>query len=528
MQTSVPSKHPLNLIPHPLNIYPGEGECTITAEMLITWNGEESESLAHLLAEYLRPATGFVFPVQSALEAKAGAIHLVSLGNPPPDEAGFFPEDYTILAEPGGITVTAAAPAGLARGIQTLRQLLPEAIFSNQRQAGPWHLPCGTIDDRPRFRWRGLHLDVSRHFFSVGEVCRMIELLALHRFNICHLHLVDDQGWRIEIRKYPRLTEVGSQRRNTLIGHESNRPRRYDDQSHGGFFTQEDIRTIVAFAERRKITVVPEIEMPGHAQAAIAAYPELGCGSGVIEPRCHWGISHHVFNVEEATLSFLCDVLDEVMELFPSRFIHIGGDEAIKVEWSESARVQWRMAELGIGSEEELQAWFIGRMAAHIDKRGRRLIGWDEILEGGLVAGATVMSWRGEDGGIAAARAGHDVVMAPGNKVYFDHYQAEPISLEPLAICGLTTTEQVYDYDPIPSELEPEHRHFILGAQGQLWTEYIPTLSHLEYMTYPRACALAEALWLPLEAKCPARFLSSLKYHRKRLKALEVNAHKRP
>jgi len=284
----------------------------------------------------------------------------------------------------------------------------------------------------------------------------------------------------------------------------------------------------VAFAERRKIIVVPEIEMPGHAQAAIAAYPELGCFEGAIQPRCHWGISQHVFNVEEKTLSFLCNVLDEVMELFPSRFIHIGGDEAPKFEWSESAHVQDRMAELGLGSEVQLQSWFVSRLAQHINGRGRRLLGWDEILEGGLVEGATVMSWRSEAEGLEAARTGHDVVMAPCEKVYFDHYQAEPISAEPLAFGGRTTTEQVYHYEPIPKELEPESSHHILGAQGHIWTEYIPTFRQVENMAYPRACALAEALWLPPQTKSYPRFLRALDHHRKRLENLVVNAHKQP
>ncbi|MEI8312728.1 MAG: family 20 glycosylhydrolase, partial [Verrucomicrobiota bacterium] len=257
-------------------------------------------------------------------------------------------------------------------------------------------------------------------------------------------------------------------------------------------------------------------------------YPDLGCTGERIETRCHWGISQHVYNAEETTIAFLCDVLDEVVELFPSLFIHIGGDEAPKYQWAESARVQERMAELGINNEEELQSWFIRRIGEHLHNRGRRLIGWDEILEGGLAPGAAVMSWRNEEGGVTAARQGHDVVMAPSQKVYFDNYQSAPVEAEPLAIGGLVTTEDVYAYEPVPEELEQEFQHHVLGAQGQLWTEHIPDFSHLEFMAYPRACALAETLWLPQEEKNLPRFLTALKKHRERLRALGVNAHPRP
>ena len=499
------------------------GECHLSRATLITWSGDGSRPLAELLAEYLRPATGFPFPVEPFADQAGLRIDLVAEGNPPPDDAGFYSERHTITVTPARITIAAETPSGLARGIQSLRQLLPPAIFSTRLEPGPWPIPCVSILDEPRFRWRGLHLDVARHFFSVAEVCRFIDLLALHRFNQCHLHLTDDQGWRIEILKYPRLTEVGARRRQTLIGHEQVRPRRYDGKPYGVFFSQDDIRTIVAFAERRKIVVVPEIEMPGHAQAAIAAYPVLGSGTCAPETRCHWGISQHIFNVEEKTISFLCDVLDELMAMFPSRFIHIGGDEAPKFEWSESAMVQERMAALGIQSEAGLQSWFVGRIGAHIQSRGRRMIGWDEILEGGLPERASVMSWQGEDGGIKAAGAGHDVVMAPSQRVYFDHYQ-EPESTKgrPLAIGGLTTTEQVYSYEPVPEALDPKHRHHVLGAQGELWTEYIEGPDRLDEMTYPRACALAEVLWLPKELKDFLHFETSMARHRERLRVLGV------
>jgi hexosaminidase len=481
--------------------------------------------VAELLAEYLRPATGFAWPVGPG---EGGTIHLRAAGPAVLDQAGFADERYDLTVADTGVRLHAANATGLARGIQTLRQLLPVEIFAASRQEVAWALPAVEIEDRPRFRWRGQHLDVCRHFFSVAEVCRFIDLLALHRLNVCHLHLTDDQGWRVEIKKYPRLTEVGAWRECTLIGHELARPRRYDATPHGGFYTQDELREIVAYAARRHIAVVPEIDMPGHLVAAIAAYPELGNIKYQPRVRCHWAIAQNVLNVEESTVNFMKDVLTEVMEIFPGRFIHIGGDEAPKFEWSESPRAQERMAELGLKSEDELQSWFIRQMEGHLRAAGRRLIGWDEILEGGLAEGAAVMSWRGEEGGLHAATQGHDVVMAPQQWVYFDHYQAEPKAEEPLAIHGMNPTDRVYAYEPVPAALPPEHHHHILGSQGELWTEYIPTLAHLEYMGFPRICALAEVLWLERGQKKYSDFLERLRRHRERLALLNVNAHPRP
>ncbi len=479
--------------------------------------------MGELLAEYLRPATGFPFSVTRT--GNKGDIHLEVAGVSRPDGAGFVDESYRLAVKESGIHLKAPNATGLARGIQSLRQLLPAAIMADSVQEIEWTLQAVSIEDAPRFAWRGQHLDVCRHFFSVEEVCKFIDLLALHRLNVCHLHLTEDQGWRIEIKKYPRLTEVGSVRACTLIGHESARPRRYDDTPYGGYYTQEDIRHIVEFASRRHITLVPEIDMPGHMVAAIAAYPELGNFSRETDVRCHWGISQSVLNVEQSTVDFMKDVLDEVMELFPGRFIHIGGDEAPTFEWSESRRAQERMAELGLKSEKELQSWFIRQMDEHITQAGRRLIGWDEILEGGLAKGAAVMSWRGEEGGIEASSLGHDVVMSPNQSVYFDFYQAEPEVEEPLAIGGMTTLEDVYGFEPVPREVTSDRHHHILGAQGQLWTEYMPTMADVEYMGYPRICALAEVLWLDASSKGYPEFLKRMECHRRRLGDLRVNAH---
>jgi len=515
----------IKIIPEPQTVVPQAGALELTAQSGIGYRGDGARDVAELLAGYLRPATGFPWPVR---EEAGGAIRLEADGPGIPDAAGFVDESYTLAVTVEGAVIRAPTSTGLARGIQTLRQLLPPEILASRRQEADWRLPGVRIEDRPRFRWRGQHLDVCRHFFSVADVCRFIDLLALHRLNLCHLHLTEDQGWRIEIKKYPRLTEVGSVRECTVIGHDCHRPRKYDNTPYGGFYTQEDIRTIVAFAARRHITLVPEIDMPGHMSAAVAAYPELGNTGIAPRVRCHWGISQSILNVEDSTIAFVKDVLDEVMALFPGRFIHVGGDEAPKHEWSESRRAQARMAELGLKNEDGLQSWFIRQMDAHIAAAGRRLIGWDEILEGGLAPGAAVMSWRGEQGGIEAAHQGHDVVMAPAGWVYFDHYQAEPKQEEPLSLGGLSTTEHVYAYEPIPDALKAHEHCHVLGSQGQLWTEHIATRDHLDYMGFPRICALAEVLWLDAGKKNYKGFLQRLAYHRRRLTVLGVNAHPRP
>ena len=510
------------LIPAPQRLERRPGRLVLSLASTITWRGEKASEVAELLAEYLRPATGFPFLVR---EGNGGTLHLEAAGAGMPDAAGFVDEQYALHVDGVAARLTASNATGLARGIQTLRQLLPAEIFSHAVQGGIWELPAVEIEDAPRFRWRGQHLDVCRHFFSVQEVCKFIDLLALHRLNICHLHLTEDQGWRIEIQKYPRLTEIGSVREKTLIGHERDRPRRYDGQGYGGFYTQADIRALVAFAARRHITLVPEIDMPGHMVAALTAYPALGNFKTEHRVRCHWGISQSVLNVEETTVAFMKDVLTEVMDLFPGRFIHIGGDEAPKFEWSESERAQQRMAELGLTNEHELQSWFIRQMSGHIQAAGRQLIGWNEILEGGLAEGAAVMSWQGEKGGLAAAALGHDVVMAPNQWVYFDYYQAEPRDQEPLAIGGYTPLEKVYSYEPVPVALPVDQQHHILGAQGQLWTEYMPTMAQVEYMGFPRICALAENLWLNADRKNFEDFRARLTTHQQRLALLGVRAH---
>ena len=436
-------------------------------------------------------------------------------------------EGYTLQVTSDKITLSAATPAGLFYAIQTLRQLLPTEIFSQKKIRNvDWKIPCVTITDYPRFGWRGAMLDVSRHFMPLEFVKKLLDVLALHKLNVFHWHLSDDQGWRIEIKKYPKLTKIGAWRKSTPIGHAFSRPRRYKDERYGGFYTQEEIKEVVEYARQRHITIVPEIDMPGHMQAAISAYPELGTTTAKLETYCHWGISQSILNVEDNTVKFMQNVLAEVMNLFPGKFIHVGGDEALKHEWSESRRVQDRMLELGLKSEEELQSWFIGQMDKFISSKGRRMIGWDEILEGGLASGASVMSWRGIQGGIEAAKHGHDVVMAPTTHTYLDYYQSKNTKKEPLSIGGHLPLEKVYSFEPVPSELSKSKAKHILGAQAQLWTEYVATPEHAEYMYFPRLCALAELAWTPAKDKHYLGFTKRLKVHVERLKKLGVNYRK--
>jgi hexosaminidase len=481
-----------------------------------------AQDIAAQFISWIQPATGFKlsFDSNSDLEQSSLVFKLDETNN------NFGLEGYQLEVFPNQVTLTAGSPAGLRYAAQTLRQLLPGEIFSPQAiPSFKWHVPCVRIFDRPRFRWRGSMLDVCRHFMPVDFIYRFLDLLALHKMNTFHWHLTEDQGWRIEIKKYPHLTEIGGWRKQTMVGHYSQNRENpiFDGTPHGGFYTQDEIKKVVAYADNLGINVVPEIEMPGHAQAAIAAYPHLGNASERLEVSTGWGIHEHVYNVEESTLEFLQDVLEEVLSLFPSKFIHIGGDEVPKKEWKESHSTQERMRALSMGNEEELQSYFIHRMDQFLTDRGRRLVGWDEILEGGLAPNATVMSWRGENGGITAAQAGHDVVMAPNIYTYFDYYQSEDRDKEPLAIGGYLPLEKVYQYEPIPEGLENEKSHHILGTQCQIWTEYIASPEQVEYMAFPRMCALAEVAWSPLDRKDLRSFLQRLKTHLLRLDQLEVN-----
>lgn len=421
---------------------------------------------------------------------------------------------YELNCNPKGISISAGTESGFLHAFQTLVQLL-ELNTSDK-------LPCFEIKDAPAFSWRGLHLDVSRHFFPVAEIKKMLRTMSFYKLNVFHWHLTDDQGWRIEIKRYPELCKTGSRRKETLIGHAGASPEIMDGKECSGFYTQEEIRSVVEFAQNLGITVVPEIEMPGHSQAAVSAYPWLGNTGKNPGVWTKWGVSPFILAPKDSVFTFLENVLTEVIELFPSRYIHIGGDEATKEQWIESPAVQKQIKELGLKDEHELQSWFIRRIEKFVNSKGRQIIGWDEILEGGLAPNAAVMSWRGESGGIEAARLRHPVVMSPGKPLYFDHYQSENFS-EPLAIGGLNTLENVYAYHPLPEGLKDDEKKYILGAQANLWTEYITSDAQLEYMAFPRAMALAEACWTPKEKKNLPDFLSRLENHRSLWRKMGLN-----
>ena len=390
------------------------------------------------------------------------------------------------------------------------------------QQDGQLRFPECFVKDYPTFQWRGLHLDVSRHFFTVDEVKRFIDLMAYYKFNTLHWHLTDDQGWRIEIKKYPLLTELGAWRDSTVENHYSTQPRTYNQSRYGGFYTQEEIKEVVHYASERYIDVVPEIEMPGHARAALAAYPEYSCTGQTQGVEGLWGVFDDIFCAKEESILFLQDILTEVLPLFPSAYLHVGGDEAPKTRWKACPNCQAVIKANGLNDEHQLQSYFIGRMDAFLTQNGKKLIGWDEILEGGLSPNATVMSWRGYDGGKAAAAEGHYVVMCPGSHCYFDHYQGRGAE-EPLAIGGFTPLDRVYEFNPIPSDMDLASAAYVLGAQGNLWTEYIPNMAQLEYMAYPRAIALSTALWSETKLSYD-QFLSTLRlFHFPFLSSQKVN-----
>jgi hexosaminidase len=510
------------IVPRPVSLTGRKGSFRLTRRTVI-WTDRASASIGHQLARYLEPATGMILRVQSGATPPAGSIWLrrdatlKRLG----------PEGYHLDVRPSRVIARAPEAAGLFYAVQTIRQLLPPEIFREAPVDGiEWTMPAVLIEDRPRFSWRGAHLDAGRHFMPKEFVKKYIDLIALHKLNTFHWHLTEDQGWRLEIKQYPRLTEVGAWRRETIVGHQS-RDRsqwRFNGVRHGGFYTQEDAREIVAYGKARFVNVVPEIEMPGHAMAAIASYPELGVASEPIDVATRWGIFSDILNADPATVQFMQNVLKEVLDIFPSRYIHIGGDEADKAKWKVSPRIQARIQELGLADEHELQSWFIRQMDGFLVSQKRRLVGWDEILEGGLAENAVVMSWRGTQGGIAAARAGHDVIMAPESHTYLNYYQVRDQASEPqLAHPGFLPLEKVYGFDPIPPELEPQFSKHVLGAQAQIWTEYLPHPKHVEYQAFPRLTALAEGVWTPLERKDYQDYLVRLATHLRRLQALDVN-----
>ncbi|MFI6352134.1 beta-N-acetylhexosaminidase [Streptomyces sp. NPDC050743] len=479
------------------------------------------------VARWLRATVGAATGLLLAPHRDGGSRVLLRIVSSLEDELG-SPEAYQLSADGRLVRIDGASEAGLFWGAQTFRQLLGPEVFRRAPVTGrtAWEVPAVTVRDAPRFGWRGLLLDVARHFMPKEGVLRYLDLMAAHKLNVFHFHLTDDQGWRIEIKRYPKLTETASWRARSKFGHRASPL--WEEKPHGGYYTQDDIREIVAYAAERHITVVPEIDVPGHSQAAIAAYPELG-NTDVIDTAAltvwdNWGISANVLAPTDTTLRFYEGVFEEVLELFPGQFIHVGGDECRKEQWTDSVTAKNRIADLSLADEDELQSWFIGHFDAWLDARGRRLIGWDEILEGGLAKGAAVSSWRGYGGGIAAARAGHDVVMCPEQYVYLDHRQA-PGEDEPVPIGFVRTLEDVYRFEPVPDGLtEAEARH-VLGTQANVWTEVLEDTARVDYQAFPRLAAFAEVAWSRLPAPGErdfAGFERRMTAHYARLDALGV------
>lgn len=520
----------LALVPKPVQMKLLSGAYIFESEITVRASHRFSEPDS-VLARLLGPASGIEF----VASAKAGTRAAAGDGTEDGTEQSaaitidylehLGSEAYELDVTQQGVHISAASDAGVFYAVQTLRQLLPADIYRTTLVQREWSIPAVSITDEPRFRWRGMHLDVGRHFMPVEFVKKFVDLLAVHKLNTFHWHLTEDQGWRIEIKRYPKLTQVGSMRAQTVTGNsifKDDEELEYDGLAHGGYYTQDEVRAVVAYAAQRHINVVPEIEFPGHAGAAIASYPELGNTGAQLKVMEKWGINKNTLKPSQETLEFYRNVLSEVVALFPSKYIHIGGDEAPKDQWQESEFAQQRIAELGLADEHELQSWMIGQMDKFLAANGRKLIGWDEIMEGGLSETAAVMSWRGMKPGLRAAAAGHDVVMAPTRWTYFDYYQADS-SAEPLAIGFYTPLSDVYAFDPAPADLPDDTRRHILGAQGQLWTEFMPNSEHVEYMAFPRAVALSEVLWSPQDTRNYADFQARLPAHLQRLDTLQVN-----
>nr|WP_262904859.1 glycoside hydrolase family 20 protein [Hymenobacter pini] len=507
----------VSIIPQPVRLTAGTGSFAVTSatRIYVDPKNEELRRIGETLSQDIKRASGVQPQVVAATPGKASAGGIRLSLRPALDSLGA--EGYMLSVQPTQVMLTAGSAQGIFRGLQTIRQLLPTERIT------VLNLPAVEVTDKPRYQWRGMHLDVSRHFFGVEFVKKYIDYLALHKLNTFHWHLTDDQGWRIEIKKYPKLTSVGGWRDGTLIGHYTDQPHQFDNQRYGGFYTQEQIKEVVRYAQERYITVVPEIEMPGHAVAALAAYPELSCTGGPFKVERLWGVFDDIFCAgNEQTFTFLQDVLTEVMPLFPGKVVHIGGDEAPKTRWHSCPKCQARMKAEGLKDEHELQSYFVQRMEKFVNSKGKSIIGWDEILEGGLAPNAAVMSWRGQEGGTTAARQQHNVVMTPGSHSYFDHYQGLP-ELEPLAFGGYLPLSKVYTFEPTPKELTAAEQQYILGGQANIWTEYIPSEQQVEYMAFPRMSALAEALWSPARLRNWSDFQQRMRQQYRRYEAWGAN-----
>ncbi|WP_418495814.1 family 20 glycosylhydrolase [Coprobacter sp.] len=505
-----------SVIPYPNSLVPEEGTFAFNKKTKIICTpslDSASQEVVRNFSALLNNTAGL--KTEYIVEDEKGEENIVFFDL----DTSIADEGYSLDIDPSKIIIKASSAAGFYYAVQSLKQMLPIAVYEDKKSdsAQKWEVPCVHIDDAPRFSYRGMHLDVARHFFSVDEVKRYIDLLAMHKLNVFHWHLTDDQGWRIEIKKYPKLTEIGSIRKQTMVGKNFDR---YDNTPYGGYYTQDQIRDIVNYAKERFITIIPEVDLPGHMVAALASYPSLGCTGGPYEVQGMWGVHPDVLCAgKEETYEFVTDVLSEVIELFPSRYIHIGGDECPKDRWEKCPLCQARIRKLGLKTdkehtaEERLQSYFMTRVEEFLNENDRQIIGWDEILEGGAAPNATVMSWRGTDGGVQAAKLRHNVVMTPNTYLYFDYYQSEDTQTEPLAIGSYVPLERVYDFEPVPDTLDNDSKKYILGAQANLWTEYISDFKQVEYMLLPRLDALSEVQWTRPENKNWVSFLDRLQHN---------------
>ena len=501
----------ISIIPIPTSQINTKGVFVLDNNVGIVFNDKFSVS-ANFLKDYVEKGSKIKFENKNSKRT----IEFIT------DETILNSEAYKLEITPSIISIKAITDRGAFYAVQTLRQVLPpefeNGTFSNSKVT----IPATNIEDEPQFKYRGMHLDVGRHMYPTTFIKKYIDALAMLKMNTFHWHLTEDQGWRIEIKKYPKLQEFAAYRNETIIGHNRDQPQQFDGIKYGGYYTQDEVKEIVEYAMKRHVTIIPEIELPGHSQAAITAYPELGCTGQQFEVATKWGVFKEIYCSKDSTFEFLEDVLDEVIELFPSEYIHIGGDEAPKARWEKCENCQNRIKEEGLKDEHELQSYFISRIEKYLNSKGRQIIGWDEILEGGLAPNATVMSWRGISGAIEAAKQNHDVIMTPTSHCYFDYYQSENEN-EPLAIGGFLPLEKVYNFNPIPEELTTEQAKFVLGVQGNVWTEYMPTIKSVEYMLFPRVFAMSELNWSKTEQKNYDDFASRVKYFHNRLDALDIN-----
>lgn len=511
-----------DIVPSPTSVTPLKGKFILreTTNILFDNKIKDNKYAGPYFAAKLLPATGYKLTSEKMTagdEPSKNAITFIF------DKKITNKEGYNLDIQDDRIIVKCINGSGAFYAIQTMLQLMDDSIFYSKKINNKiWTLPCVKIEDAPRFAYRGMHLDCARHLFNVDFIKKYIDMLSMNKMNTFHWHLTDDQGWRIEIKKYPKLTQIGGYRKGTMVFTSHDKPGVFDNIPYGGFYTQAQIKDIVNYASARYVTIIPEIEMPGHCSAALSAYPELGCKDTAVTSASGFGVYDDIFCPSEKTFTFLQDVLSEVTLLFPSKYIHIGGDEVPKTKWKESKFCQDLMKKEKLKDENELQSYFIKRIEKFLNSKQRQIIGWDEILDGGLAPNATVMSWRGTEGGIAAAKQNHDVIMTPGDYCYLDHYQSLSPN-EPFAIGGFTSVSKTYSYEPIPEGLNEEQAKHILGAQANLWTEYISNTNYAEYMITPRQAALAEVLWTPKEKRNYDNFTGRMLHQFKRYDLIKIN-----